>query len=94
MRQTEATAAEVRSALLEMYAPKFALRRIAPADIGDGYDLLREGIIDSLGILEMIANLEERFGETIEFTNLDTEQLTQIGPLSKHIEEQLRKCVR
>jgi FkbH-like protein len=84
------TAAEIRGLLLEMYGEKFKQRGISPAAIGDRYDLLREGIIDSLGILEMIAVLEERLGCPIELGDLDRDQLTEIGPFSRHLEEHLR----
>jgi acyl carrier protein len=72
-----------------MYAEKFKSRHLAATDIGDDYDLLREGIIDSLGILEMITQLEEQFGGPIELADLDPENLMKIGPLSKYIEQEL-----
>jgi acyl carrier protein len=89
----EVTAEEICSSVLQMYAEKFEQRGIVPADVGDEYDLLREGIIDSLGILEMIAGLEQRFGSPIEFADLDPDQLTQIGPLSRHLEKKLNMRV-
>lgn len=85
------SAEEIRKSLIEMHAEKFENRGIAPEDVNDGYDLLREGIIDSLGILEMIAGLAERFGDPIDLEGLEAEELTQIGPLSRYLEEQLRK---
>jgi acyl carrier protein len=85
------TAEEIRGFLLDMYAEKFERRGISPAEIGDRYDLLREDIIDSLGILDMVIALAERFGDQIELANLDPEQLTQIGPLSRYLEELLRR---
>jgi acyl carrier protein len=88
---SEITAEDIRGFLLEMYAEKFEQRGISPSEIGDGYDLLRENIIDSLGILEMVIGLEERFGGPLELWNLDPQQLTQIGPLSRYLEELLRR---
>lgn len=82
-------AAAIRALLIEIYAQKLERRHVSAADIDDSYDLLREGIIDSLGILEMINALEERLGVTLSFESLDVNQLTQVGPLSRHIEEQL-----
>jgi acyl carrier protein len=84
------TAEEIRGLLLEMYAGQLAQRGITPPDIGDEYDLLREGIIDSLGILEMLLNLEERFGGPLQLAGLDPEKIAQIGPISEYLEEQLR----
>lgn len=87
------TAGEIRGFLLEMYAEKLGQRGIAPVDVDGKFDLLREGIIDSLGILEMIVALEERLGASIQLADLEPEKLAQIGPLSKYLEEQLRNRV-
>ena len=48
---------------------EFVVDRLAPpsgrADIGDEEDLIDTGVIDSLGIFQLVAFLEERFGITI-----------------------------
>lgn len=80
----------IRMAVLAMYAEKFQQRQIPPDALDDGFDLLREGIIDSLGILEMITRLEEQFGQSLEFADLDPEQLTKVGPLARHLAGQMR----
>ena len=45
---------------------EFILDRLAPtsgrAEIGDDDDLIDSGVIDSLGIFQLVAFLEERFG--------------------------------
>jgi acyl carrier protein len=54
----------VRAALRE-----FVVDRLAAAsgrsDIGDEDDLIDSGVIDSLGIFQLVAFLEERFGVTV-----------------------------
>lgn len=55
---------DVRAALRE-----FVVDRLAAAsgrsDIGDEDDLIDSGVIDSLGIFQLVAFLEERFGVTV-----------------------------
>lgn len=41
---------------------------------GPQMDLVDEGLIDSLGFTTLLAELEERFGLTIELTDLDVDR--------------------
>ena len=52
---------------------------------------LELGIIDSTGVLELVALLEEQYGFTIEDDELVPENLDSIGNLVKFIETK-RKC--
>jgi acyl carrier protein len=52
--------------------------------------VLKEGINDSLGILELINRLEEQFGQPLQFADLDPEKLTKVGPLSRHLAAQFQ----
>lgn len=79
------TAAEVRAFVLEDLAPQFAEHGVDPATVGDDYDLLTSGIIDSFGILELIADVNERFGIEIDFEELDPEGLTILGEFSDYV---------
>lgn len=56
-----------------------------PADVPDDFDMRAEGVIDSLGFIQLITDLEQQLGFLITFENLDPEQLTTLGPLSRHI---------
>ncbi len=87
---TTTAATDVRAFLLEQYAEPLARHGVSAEQVSDGFDLLREGIIDSLGILDMVAAIEERFGMTIDFENMDAEQLTRVGALSRYVEAAIR----
>jgi acyl carrier protein len=62
-------------------------------DLPDDCDLLLSGIIDSLGLLELMAVLEEFSGAEIDFELLDPEEMTIVGPLCRFVSQQttLRK---
>ena len=51
----------------------------------DDTDLRDEGIVDSLGFVQLIAELERRLGERIDLVGLDPELLTNVGALARHI---------
>ena len=58
---------------------------LAAQDVPDDFDLLTEGVIDSLGIVQMIAALDAHFGVAIDLEELDPEQLTVIDPLCRYV---------
>jgi acyl carrier protein len=62
-----------------------------PSDLPDDCDLLLSGIIDSLGLLELIVAVSEYFSREIDFEALDPEEMTVVGPLCKFLSEQLRE---
>ncbi len=76
---------DVRSLVLEKLQPSLEARGLRGEDIPDNYDLLTEGVIDSMGILQLISEVEARFRITVDFEDLDPENLTVIGPFCRHI---------
>lgn len=56
-------------------------RDILAEELHDDCDLLLSGLIDSLGLLELTAALEDYCGFGLGFDALDPEQMTIIGPL-------------
>lgn len=60
-----------------------------PADeLADDFDLRENGVIDSLGFIELIASLEQTLGVEIDLEALDPEQLTRLGPLTRFVAAQ------
>lgn len=82
------TAAEVRAFLLDHYAEGLSVNGVESSAVPDDFDLLTEGVIDSFGILEMIAAMEDRFGFEIDFESIDPQDLTVVGPLCHFVESQ------
>ena len=60
-----------------------------PDDFGDTCDLLLSGVIDSLGLLDLMTALQEYCGRPIDFDVLDPEQMTIVGPLCHFVSEQM-----
>lgn len=58
-----------------------------PDALPDDFDLLTEGVIDSLGFVELILALEKYFEVKLDFSDLDPEDLTILGPFCRHIEQ-------
>jgi acyl carrier protein len=56
-----------------------------PREIGDDFDLLVSDIVDSLGMIELIMAVNERFGLDVDFEGLDPEEFTVLGPLARYV---------
>ena len=82
---SDLVSSEVKRFICEMYQERLTQKGYALANVPDEVDLLQSGVIDSLGILELISNLEDRFQISIDLEHLPAEQLTVLGPLSQHI---------
>jgi len=86
MNPDKPTPEKVRSFLLTLYAEK--LKDMGLAEVPDDFDLLSAGLIDSMGVLEMVGALEKEFGFELDMSGMDTEQLTMIGPLARYVAAQ------
>jgi acyl carrier protein len=81
--------AAVRDFILETFEGELRARALQAEDIPDDFDLLLGGVIDSLGILELLGALEERFGVRIELEEMDPEHVTVVGPLSEYVADRV-----
>src|SRR5262249_23954303 len=71
------TATEVRLFLLAYLRRTLASHdRAVPDDLPENYDLLLSGVIDSLGLLDLVSALGSHFNREITFAELDPEQVT------------------
>jgi acyl carrier protein len=82
----DCTAENVRQFILNHYADSWKSRNLRIGNVPDTFDLLLEGFIDSLGVLELIESIEDAFDLEIDLENLEADQLTVIGALSKYVE--------
>jgi len=79
------TATEIRERIVAQYADELARRGMTASEVPLDFDLLTEGLVDSLGVLELVGVLEEAFQLEVDLADLDAEQLTVIGPLSEYV---------
>jgi acyl carrier protein len=74
-------------ALIVRFLRRGTTSALVPATIPDAFDLRVEGLVDSLGFLQLVAHLELELGFEIDFSDLDPEHLTIFGRLSSYIAE-------
>lgn len=82
------TEGEIRAFLERRFARQLEALNIGPGGLPDDLDLVTRGVIDSLGLVELIAALDEEFGLAVDFEDLDPDQLTVVGPFCRHVAQQ------
>jgi len=76
-----------RSHIREFILEKFPLAK--SRSLGDTENLLQAGLVDSLGILDVVAFLEQRFGLTVDDEELTPENFASVDTLTTFTERKL-----
>ena len=63
--------------------------KVPPEVLPDDYDLLLSGMIDSLGLLDLMTAIQDHCQREIDFEAIDPEQLTVVGPLCQYVSQQM-----
>ena len=82
---------QVRDFLLETLAEKMTRKGLPSEAVSDDFDLLIQGVIDSLGFLEMLGALQEEFQIYVDFDEIDPEKLSIVGPLCQYIISKIKE---
>jgi acyl carrier protein len=82
----------VRTELVNFLNSQSRQEEIDPKSLADDCDLLLDGLIDSLGLLELLTMLQEKFGQHVDFEALDPEQMTIVGPLCGFVVKEVAKA--
>lgn len=75
---------DTRSILMDFIRQEFMRGR--RADLGEEDDLLSSGIIDSLGILRLVAFVEERFNVQMPDEDVVFENFQSVNALADYLE--------
>jgi len=60
---------------------KLAADKGKSVEIGDDFSLLESGLIDSLGFVDLVTDIEDTFDVEMDFGDLDPEEFTRLGGL-------------
>jgi Acyl carrier protein len=81
--------ADVRATILEACGPAAAAYGAVPGAVPGDLDLRESGLVDSLGFVELIVELEDRFGIELDLEDLDPDQITVLDSLAAHVAAQI-----
>lgn len=82
---SETTPAEVRRHVMTALEEPLSSAGFGSQALPDDFDLLTSGVVDSLGFVELVEELGEHLGLDIDLDAMNPAQMTEIGPLSRHI---------
>jgi acyl carrier protein len=85
---SQVSAEQIRAFMLDELNEPLRRLGLSAEELPDDFDLHGSGVIDSFGLIELIAAIEERFDISVDFEELDPDELTSIGPLARFIDGQ------
>jgi acyl carrier protein len=87
MNEKENGKMETQTIIQKFILDELAKGRKKTIDVND--DLLGEGIIDSLGILQLVAFIEEKFNYTVPDEDVVIENFMSVSALSHYLDQKL-----
>lgn len=81
------SAEDVKTYVLNYLLERTTTRDFEGMRIDDAFDFLGAGIIDSLGVLDMIAAMEKHFQIRVDFDLMDPEEFTALKSFSCYVAE-------
>jgi acyl carrier protein len=79
---------EIRKRVLELLLDKLQRVGIRETELGDNFDLVKSGLLNSLEFVDIVASMEKIYLIEIDFEQaLDTGELTTLGGLIRAFEE-------
>ena len=72
---------EIKAFVIEEFAPD-----VRQDELATDLDLLRAGVIDSLGLLKLISWIEDHFGVNVDDTALDPDNFRTVDAIDAFVE--------
>ncbi|MDQ4088775.1 MAG: phosphopantetheine-binding protein, partial [Actinomycetota bacterium] len=72
---SDVTVDTVRAFILEQVNDRLAAVGLSADQVGDDFDLVSTGTIDSMGLLELLAAVDDRFGVSASLEDMDVEDI-------------------
>jgi acyl carrier protein len=79
--------ADVRGFLLAQLEGRIDAAGLDATALSDETDLFAAGVIDSLGVVELVALVSDRYAIDDDWEDYDPEDLLVIGPFCKYVAE-------
>ncbi len=80
----------IRQQIIDFITTNF-LFGVDNRDLGDTDSLLESGVIDSTGVLELVAFIEETYGITVQDDEIVPENLDSIANAVNYLEKKLNR---
>ncbi len=81
------TAENIKEFLLKKFEPVLRDQGMGLDKVTDDFDFFAEGIVDSVGVLNLISDVEKTFNVKLDMEQMDAEQMTIVGPFCRYAAE-------
>lgn len=71
----------IRLCILEELRQPMAVLGISESDLGDDFELVKSGLLDSMRFIELLNALEQRFRFELNLGDMDIDAITMLGGL-------------
>ena len=85
MSDTTSDASKVRPEMRAFIEDNFLYLQ-PDVELGDGDDLLKAGIVDSLGFVELVEEVESRYGVQVQDVEITEENFGSIDAIARYVE--------
>lgn len=75
---------ELREFVVRELETKLRLLGFTKDDVTLDLDLFAAGLIDSMGLIELISAIEDRFGVGVKLDDVDPEEIYSVAGLARH----------
>lgn len=84
-------AEKIREYILQSMQGQLVAAELDPDTLQGDFDLMSSGIIDSMGFLHLVTNVEDWLGIELDFEELNPAELTKMGPLCEFVQQQIEQ---
>lgn len=78
---------------ITQYVVEEFLPDVSPDELATDHDLLADGVVDSLGLLKLIAWIEDRFDITVDDSALDPDNFRTVDAIDAFVEDAAKRKV-
>jgi acyl carrier protein len=78
---------------ITQYVVEEFLPDVSPDELAADHDLLADGVIDSLGLLKLIAWIEDRFELAVDDSALDPDNFRTVAAIDAFVEDATKRKV-
>jgi acyl carrier protein len=78
---------------ITQYVVEEFLPDVSPDELAADHDLLADGVVDSLGLLKLIAWIEDRFDITVDDSALDPDNFRTVDAIDAFVEDAAKRKV-
>jgi len=79
--------AELHAFVVQRLQERLSALGLTGEQVDDGFDFFMSGLLDSFGFIDLLLDIERRYGVELNLDGMDTETLSTFGSLARWLEK-------